>query len=87
MAEDDIFMRFLTLLIPLTIIFGGILCEVTAIRGKTGKGEHPRKQTMREEAFRKFRNNEIILGSIVSLGMIAFGGWLLYCWLFGPIER
>ena len=85
--EEDIFMRLMTLAIPLLFIFGGIFTFITAIRGRLDRGEHPRKASMSEEAFKKFRKNEILIGTVFSLGMITFGGWLLYCWMFGPIER
>lgn len=85
--EQDVVERLFTLAIPLLFIFGGLWCGVVAIRGRTGKGEHPRKGTMSETAFKNFRKNEIVIGLIVSIGMIAFGGWLFYCWMFGPVER
>ena len=81
------FERLILLLIPLLFIFGGIYTWITAMRGRIGKGENPLKKQMTEEAFRKHRKREIISGTVVSLGMIALGAWLLYHWIFGPAQH
>ena len=87
MAEENPIMRLLTLLIPITFIFGGIWCEILLIRGKSQGVMHANKETMTPEQYKRYRKNELIIGSIVSIGMVIFGGWLLYHWLFGPTER
>ena len=79
--------RLFTLAIPLLFIGGGVYVWIVALRGKAGKKEHPAKAGLTGEALRKYRKGEIISGTIASLGMIAFGAWLLYHWICGPAQH
>ena len=88
MLEGRSVSNLFSVLIPLTFLFGGILVIITAFRGRTGgQQEHPMKAKLSEEEFRRFRRREILIGCISGLGMSAFGGWLLWHWLYGATVR
>ncbi len=85
--NNDPFLHWLTLAIPVLILGGGLFTLLTALTGWPRFYENSQNPQMQDQLARWGKNKARIIHALVSLLMLAFGGYLLYCWLFGPVQR
>ncbi|MBR3043192.1 MAG: hypothetical protein IKI45_01760 [Oscillospiraceae bacterium] len=85
--NNDPFLHWLTLAIPVLILGGGVFTLLTALTGWPRFYENSQNPQMQDQLARWGKNKARIIHALVSLLMLAFGGYLLYCWLFGPVQR
>ena len=69
------------------ILGGGVFTLLTALTGWPRFYENSQNPQMQDQLARWGKNKARIIHALVSLLMLAFGGYLLYCWLFGPVQR
>ncbi len=85
--NNDPFLHWLTLAIPVLILGGGLFTLLTALTGWPRFYENSQNPQMQDQLARWGKNKARIIHALVSLLLLAFGGYLLYCWLFGPVQR
>ena len=85
--NNDPFIHWLTLLIPVVILGSGIMVLVSALFGFPKMYEESKNPRMQDQLAQWGKTKARIIHAVASLPLIAFGGWLLYCWLNGPIQR
>lgn len=85
--NNDPFLHWLTLAIPVLILGGGVFTLLTALTGWPRFYENSQNPQMQDQLARWGKNKARIIHALISLLMLAFGGYLLYCWLFGPVQR
>jgi len=85
--NNDPFLHWLTLAIPVLILGGGVFTLLTALTGWPRFYENSQNPQMQDQLAKWGKNKARIIHALVSLLMLAFGGYLLYCWLFGPVQR
>ncbi len=85
--NNDPFLHWLTLAIPVLILGGGVFTLLTALTGWPRFYENSQNPQMQDQLARWGKNKARIIHALVSMLMLAFGGYLLYCWLFGPVQR
>lgn len=85
--NNDPFLHWLTLAIPVLILGGGVFTLLTALTGWPRFYENSQNPQMQDQLAKWGKKKSRIIHALVSLPMLAFGGYLLYCWLFGPVQR
>ena len=85
--QNDPVMHWLSLAFPVLILFSGVMTLVTALIGSPKQYENSKYSQIREQIARWGKTRTRIIHAAASLPLLAFGGWLLYCWLFGPVQR
>lgn len=85
--NNDPFIHWLTFLIPVVLLGSGVMVLVSALFGFPKMYEKSKNPQMQDQLARWGKTKARIIHAIASLPLIAFGGWLLYCWLNGPVQR
>ena len=85
--NNDPFVHWLTLAFPVLIIGSGLMTLFAALTGFRKFYEDSRNPRMQDQIARWGKTRARIIHGIASLPLIAFGCWLLYCWLHGPVQR
>ncbi|MCQ2417135.1 MAG: hypothetical protein MJ071_04910 [Oscillospiraceae bacterium] len=83
----DTIMHYLTLVIPVIIILSGIMILFGAVTGWSRMYENSKNPQMQQQLQQMGKTKARITHGLLSVPMLLFGGWLLYCWLFGPIQK
>ena len=85
--NNDPVMHWLTLAFPVLILGSGAMVLVSALFGFPGMYEKSKNPRMQDQLARWGKTKARIIHAIASLPLLAVGGWLLYCWLNGPVRR
>ena len=85
--NNDPFLHWLTLAIPVLILGSGVMVLISAIFGFPMMYEKSKNPRMQDQLAQWGKKKARIIHAAASLPLIAFGGYLLYCWLNGPIQR
>ncbi len=85
--NNDPFIHWLSLAFPVLILFGGLFALITALIGSPKMYENSKNPQMQDQIARWGKKKARIIHALVSLPLLAFGGYLLYCWLNGPLQR
>lgn len=80
-------MHWLTLVIPILILVAGLFALFAALTGYRKIYEDSDNPRMQDQLAQWGKTKARIIHGVVSLQLLAFGGYLLYCWLNGPIQR
>lgn len=81
----DTFMHWFSLAFPAIFLIGGIVVVIGAITGSRKMFEDSKNPQMQAQIAQIGKKKARILNGIGGALMAAFGGYLLYCWIFGPI--
>lgn len=81
----DTFMHWFSLAFPVLFLIGGIFSLIAAVTGWRTIYEDSKNPQMQRQLAQLGKKNARILHAIGGAVMTAFGGYLLYCWIFGPI--
>ena len=85
--NNDPFAHWLTLAFPVLILGSGLMVLFAALTGLPAFYENSKNPRMQDQLAHWGKTKARIIHGIASLPLIALGGWLLYCWLRGPIQR
>ncbi|MCQ2408106.1 MAG: hypothetical protein MJ065_06215 [Oscillospiraceae bacterium] len=85
--QNDPVMHWLSLAFPVLILFSGVLTLVTALIGSPKQYEDSKYPQVREQITRWGKTKTRIIHAVVSLLLLAFGGWLLWHWIYGATVR
>ena len=83
----DTFMHWLSLAFPAVFLFGGIFSLIAAVTGWRRIYEDSKNPQMQAQLAQLGKKKARILHAAGGIIMAAFGGYLLYCWLFGPVRH
>lgn len=81
----DTLMHWLTLSVPMVLLLGGMYSLIAAATGWRKVYEDSKNPQMQDQIARLGKTKARMLHAVGGLLMAAFGGYLLYCWMFGPI--
>lgn len=81
----DTLMHALTLVFPVMFLLGGIFSLFAAATGWRKIYEDSKNPQMQDQIARLGKSKARILHAVGGAAITAFGGYLLYCWIFGPI--
>ena len=82
----DTFMHYFSLLVPVVLIAGGLFSLFGAVTGLPQIYENSKNPRMQQQLAQYGKNKARIIHAVGSAVMLGFGGWLLYCWIFGPVQ-
>ena len=85
--NNDPVTHWLTLAFPVLILFSGLFALFCALTGWSKIYENSNNPRMQDQLAQWGKTKARIVHGLVSLPLIAFGGWLLYCWLKGPMQH
>ncbi len=85
--NNDPFLHWLTLTVPVLLLGSGLFTLLTALTGWPRFYENSKNPQMQDQLARWGKKKARIIHALVSLMLFGVGGYLLYCWLFGPIQR
>lgn len=85
--NNDPFLHWLTLAIPVLLLGSGIMVLVSAIFGFPKMYEESKNPRMQDQIAQWGKKKARLIHALASLPLLAFGGYLLYCWLFGPVQH
>jgi hypothetical protein len=78
---------WISLLVPAMFVLCGISVIVIALIGSPKQYENCRNLQIQEHLSRWGKAKLRIAHALIGAAMTALGGWLIYCWAFGPVQR
>ncbi len=83
----DTIMHWISLVIPVCFLFIGIMAIGMAVIGSPKWYENSKNPQIRQMVEVNGKTKVRLLHFFLGIFPLAFGGWLLYCWIFGPVRR
>ena len=87
MEKNQFSIDWISLIVPVSFVLCGLAVVILALIGSPKIYEESKNLQMQAQIEKLGKTKARILHAVVGAGMTAFGGWLLYCAVFGPIQK